>query len=70
MKHEWLITVKLAANPAHNPQRKVSGICPFSGKHCSDITGAHHTALTTAATAGEVAAAFKGFHITRIEEVS
>jgi hypothetical protein len=71
MSH-FLVTVKLSKNPAHDPRNKISGPCPVSGKLCTDVTGEHHTYLTTGlstASVRESAMAAGWSHITRIEEV-
>jgi hypothetical protein len=41
----FLVTVKLAKNPEHNPREKKTGPCPVNGKPCTDVTGEHHTFL-------------------------
>ncbi|AXH66272.1 hypothetical protein SEA_SATIS_111 [Streptomyces phage Satis] len=41
----FLVTVKLAKNPGHNPREKKTGPCPVNGKPCTDVTGEHHTFL-------------------------
>lgn len=65
----WLVTVKLAKNPDHNPHKKQSGPCPVNGKPCTDTTGEHHTVADfTSKTEEQVRKVFAGFHITRIEK--
>lgn len=70
----YLVTVKLPRSPIHDPQNKVIGDCPVSGKTCTDITGEHHT-LIFAAPVGtpldRVTSECKQRfgHVTRIEEV-
>jgi len=73
-----IVTVKLPRNPEHNPREKVVGTCPLSHPdeplHCTDVTGEHHSILTTTdgMTVNDVKAEWEeqGFHVTRVEEVS
>jgi hypothetical protein len=66
--HTWVVTVKLDKNPEHDPQNKKTGKCPFSA-HCTDVTGQHHSYLTSGYTEEEVRALWQQYHITRIERV-
>jgi hypothetical protein len=69
----YVVTVKFDRNPAHNPNRKVTGPCPLSEQACTDRTGAHHsTVVDTVATVAEVRDWFtqRGIHVTRIETVA
>ncbi len=67
-----IVTVKLPRNPAHNPREKVTGTCPLSHPDepllCTDVTGEHHSILTT--TDVKLEWEEQGFHVTRVEEVS
>lgn len=65
----FLVTVKLARNPAHDPHHKVTGPCPVNGAPCTDVTGEHHTAFVRATSADVAAAEFDNMHVTRIEEL-
>jgi hypothetical protein len=68
----FLVTVKVKQEAHHDPQNKVTGICPVSMKLCTDTTGAHHSMLVVGSTAEAVKqqVAQLGYqHITRIEEV-
>lgn len=71
MTKRWLVTVKVPGSYAHDPKHKIEGKCPLTGGHCTDVSGAHHTALTNAENADEAWKQFfnQGFHVTRIEEV-
>lgn len=66
----FLVTVKLARNPEHNPRAKVTTSCPVGlGAPCTDATGEHHTYLVEA-TSRDVALAHaqqRYGHVTRIE---
>jgi hypothetical protein len=69
---QFLVTVKLAKNPEHNPREKKTGPCPISGKPCTDVTGEHHTFLAdlegmSAEDAREVYETV--YHVTRVEAV-
>lgn len=68
----FLITVKLAKNPEHNPREKKTGPCPVSGFPCTDVTGEHHTMVRDypGLTAEEVRDVYQGeYHVTRVEAV-
>lgn len=68
----YLVTVKLAKNPEHNPRDKKTGPCPVNGKTCTDVTGAHHTFLADLVATGaeDVRLIYEGiYHVTRVEEV-
>ena len=67
----FLVTVKVRQSPDHDPRNKVTGQCPVSLKTCTDVTGAHHTVLTTGSTSAAVLRDYRaqGYHVTRIEEV-
>lgn len=62
----YIITVKQARNPNHDPRNKKSGACPFS-VFCTDVTGEHHSFLGTEMDAERLRQ--EGVHITRIERV-
>lgn len=66
----YLVTVKLARNPEHDPRAKVTTSCPIGhGSPCTDATGEHHTYLTEA-TDRDTALAHarqRHGHVTRIE---
>jgi len=64
----WIVTVRLPKNPEHDPTNKKMGKCPFS-EHCTDVTGEHHSFLTSGYTEEEVRELFKVYHITRVEKV-
>jgi hypothetical protein len=65
----YIVTLKLAKNPAHNPRAKQTGLCPVNGEFCTDTTGEHHTILMDAPSAEDVFEHFnkRGIHVTRIE---
>jgi len=73
----YLVTVKLAKNPDHDPHRKVIGPCPLNGdeaKICTDTTGEHHTIMVQAmgyeaARINTLKAYPEAKHVTRIEEM-
>ena len=64
-----MITVKIGKDPDHNPRNKVTGSCPVTGEHCTDVTGEHHTILVRANNLGEVFSKITNTHITRVEQV-
>lgn len=69
--NEYIVTIKLPKNPLHDPRNKQQGICPVGGV-CTDVTGEHHSYLTTGQSLEEVrqSAYDAGWmHVTRIEEV-
>lgn len=74
---QFLITVKLAKNPDHNPQKKVTANCPLDSDHeCTDSTGEHHTFLFQRDgfwTADAIKLLWEnrhpGVHVTRVESV-
>ena len=68
-----IVTVKIKAEPNHNPQSKQIGTCPIgdnSEQICTDITGGHHAFIETGNSIFEIKGKVqrKGHHITRIEE--
>ena len=68
----YIVTVKLARNPGHDPHNKKIGICPVSGLLCTDVTGEHHSYVVVVSESEQAIedAHNKGFtHITRIERV-
>jgi hypothetical protein len=68
----YLVTVRLAKNPEHNPREKKTGPCPVNGKPCTDVTGEHHTFLVDLdeIDADEVREIYQGiYHVTRVETV-
>jgi hypothetical protein len=76
MDKQFMVTLKLPKNPAHNPHNKITGPCPVNDtKVCTDSTGEHHTVLYSApdfmSTAQSVVEYWKlsGYHVTRVEEV-
>lgn len=72
----YIVTVRLAEHPNHDPKNKQSGHCPVSD-FCTDVTGEYHSFIMT----GESSEAVRDhilngelnqgteFHITRIERV-
>lgn len=68
---QFLVTVKLPRNPKHDPKNKVSGLCPLSGKTCTDVTGEHHSEIIHETNIDNVRASYRsaGFHVTRIEQI-
>lgn len=68
----FIVTVKIRRDIKHDPRNKVTGTCPVSSM-CTDLTGAHHSYLTTGFSVSEVLemARLNGWeHVTRVEEVS
>ena len=67
----FIVTVKTARNPHHNPHNKKTGQCGFS-KLCTDVTGEHHNFLVVAPSIKEVrkivTKKYGKIHITRIEK--
>lgn len=64
----YIITTKVEKNTLHNPRDKKTGICPFTGGECTDITGEHHSFLTMGTSIQDVYDRFSQFiKITRIE---
>lgn len=69
---DFIVTVKLANNPTHDPKNKVTGPCPINKSTCTDVTGAHHSFLFRNALSEDIVRTYfevLGFHVTRIEEV-
>lgn len=69
---QFLVTVKIPRNPAHDPFNKIAGTCPVSGAHCTDITGQHHTLLVSAQNIDQLQRTIvfpDGASLTRIEKV-
>ncbi len=70
---QFLVTVRLAKNPEHNPREKKTGPCPVNGKLCTDVTGEHHTFLVELDDVDDAEAAreiYAGlYRVTRIETV-
>lgn len=67
----FIVTIKLAKNPRHDPRNKLTGQCAVSD-HCTDVTGEHHSYLTTGESLEAVRESAKDggwTHVTRIEEV-
>ncbi len=70
--NRYLVTIKLAKNPEHDPRNKKYGPCPANPqKLCSDSTGEHHTYLEHAASINEAMdqAKMKHGHVTRVESL-
>jgi hypothetical protein len=69
----FLVTVKLARQPGHDPTNKQVGKCPVDPRAwCDDVTGEHHTLLyetdDSSVTTTKVRAAFEvDYHVTRVE---
>jgi hypothetical protein len=79
MAQVYLVTVKCAKNPDHNPSDKKTGPCPFGGLACTDRTGEHHTFATVSVQAaaevrdlwnerGKLGTTDQRFRVTRVEE--
>ena len=69
----YVVTVKLPRNPAHDPRNKVTGLCPVGTGACTDVTGEHHSYVTTGESIEAVrqSAIDAGWrHVTRVEEVA
>lgn len=68
-KIDYIVTVKEPRNPAHNPQKKVTGNCPVNAQLCTDVTGEHHSFAVKAYDeqhAMDIARTISP-HVTRIE---
>lgn len=68
---QFIVTIKLPKDPTHDPRNKRVGRCPVS-EYCTDVTGEHHSYLTTGQSEEAVRASAQSAgwtHITRIEEV-
>lgn len=64
----FIVTVKEAKNPDHDPKNKLGGPCPHSA-HCTDRTGAHHSFLVLGAHADDVRRQWEAlYHVTRVEK--
>jgi len=69
---DFIVTVKLPNDPNHDPKNKITGPCPITKAHCTDVTGAHHSAVIKNVLSAElVLADFQalGLHVTRIEQI-
>jgi hypothetical protein len=68
----YLVTIKTAKDPTHNPRAKKTGACMANaGGLCTDVTGEHHTLLIWSEHDIEVVQRYarRVFpHVTRIEE--
>jgi len=64
----FVVTVKLAKNPAHNPRDKQQGECPCATL-CTDTTGEHHSFLMYGPSVEQVTTSAKVVygHVTRVE---
>lgn len=73
----YVVTVRLPRNPAHDPRNKVTGDCPVNGAICTDVTGEHHSFVVEGNTTADAkhwtevsfGAGGEEVHITRIELV-
>jgi hypothetical protein len=66
----YIVTVKLAKNPEHDPSDKKTAACPASdGCGCTDSTGEHHSFIALGGDITEVQATWtaNGYHVTRVE---
>jgi hypothetical protein len=69
---QYIVTVKLPRNPAHDPKNKQIGICPVNGMRCTDVTGQHHSFLLEsdkdeAYVLDHARTRWGQYHLTRIE---
>ncbi len=69
-----IVTVKIKAQPDHNPRAKQIGTCPIgesNGQICTDITGGHHSFIDCGDSISEIRDKIqqRGHHVTRIEEI-
>lgn len=70
--HTYLVTVKMAKNPAHNPKDKKVGRCPAGEGTCTDYTGEHHTFIVRSVKGVEEVLAEcreRYGHVTRVEHM-
>ena len=68
----YIVTVKLAKNPKHDPRNKKTGKCPAGVGTCTDVAGEHHSFLFGSDDPRGIEYVrenWKDYHITRIEEV-
>lgn len=67
---QYIVTIKLPRNKAHDPRNKKSGPCRVS-QYCTDVTGEHHSYVTEAESehAARTRAELNFGHVTRIELV-
>jgi hypothetical protein len=65
----YVVTVKLAGTPGHDPLNKVTGECPLGDETCTDQTGKHHTFLVqTELSVEDVITTYANqYHVTRVE---
>jgi hypothetical protein len=66
----YIVTVKLAKNPEHDPSNKKVAECPAShGCVCTDTTGEHHSFIALGSDVTQVQAVWtaSGYHVTRVE---
>lgn len=71
----FIVTIKLAKNPKHDPKNKQTNICPLDiFSVCTDITGEHHSFLYEAPESWgieQVTEYWKiEYHVTRVEGVN
>ena len=68
----YIVTLKLARNPGHNPAAKITAPWPLSELECTDQTGQHHSVLIEADGDSDTVRRYLldcGKHVTRIEYV-
>jgi hypothetical protein len=65
----FIVTIKLAKNPEHNPKQKKSNACPLKGGTiCTDSTGEHHSFVTLGKSVQDVKTYWEDrYHVTRVE---
>jgi hypothetical protein len=71
--NSYIVTVRIAKNPAHDPRNKLSGMCPIDQTRCTDTTGEHHSFLHDSIFEPEEIVSFwtrNGFHVTRVEQAT
>lgn len=70
----FIVTIKGARNPVHNPHAKVTGPCRIGIQDCTDSTGEHHSFLVAANdfdnARRNVLNMNPAIHITRIESAT
>ncbi len=65
----YIVTIKLARNPDHDPNNKVTGPCPANPlTECSDVTGEHHSVPVMSDDQVQELIDV-GLHITRVEKL-
>lgn len=67
----YVVTIKSERRPEHDPRNKRTGTCRCSVE-CSDVTGQHHSYVTSGVSVAAVTESAKEEwgHVTRVEEMT